>query len=587
MLAFASAMDSVFEIKARLPIEELVGQYCQLKKKGRNYVALCPFHNDTHPSMNVSPDKGIAYCFACQKGGDIFSFYQAIEGVDFREALNDLAEKTGVKLERAEGNPVRKDEKERFRECLDEAKSYYVIKLKESSPAREYLAKRNANPEMLEKFSVGFAPDSFSETYNHLLKKGFSKNEILASGLAVQKDLAEGKIYDRFRNRIMFPIFDHRGDIAGFGGRAIGEGDAKYLNSSEGPLYNKSQILFGFDKAKESIRETKEVILVEGYFDVLACHLAGVTNCAAVSGTALTEHHVKILKRYADNVLLCLDQDKAGRDAEERSFVLCAKNGMQVKVISLNSKDPDEAVRSDLESFKKLFAGGGIPYMDMVLKEIESMDLASADGKRQGLSRIMPLLDAIPSAVEKDHEIARFARAFSTSVPALSDDLSKFRAQNRFSSGSSFGNVPAQAQAKPDIFTRVEVALGLFLIFPGKREYIKELIPPESGFGKLLFNYLSDPKDGNAEPTLPAEFSERLAILKLYCEHNGFTEWSDSAAVREIRSNISRANKETIRIKQLSITKELLQAQKGGRESDAFHLMNQYQQVLKLAKKAG
>ncbi|MBT4367705.1 DNA primase, partial [Candidatus Peregrinibacteria bacterium] len=220
-------MDPVEEIKSRLPIEELIGQYCQLQKKGRNFVCLCPFHNDTHPSFTVSPDKGIGYCFACNSGGDIFSFYQQVENVDFRQALKDLAEKAGVELpEVSKESVVKKDEKDRLRECLEATKDFYADSLKNNEVAKKYLEERGIPQEQIELFGIGVSPDSFSETYNHLLKKGFSKSEILKAGISVQKDLSEERMYDRFRNRLMFPIFDAQGKIVGFGGRTLGDDDA-------------------------------------------------------------------------------------------------------------------------------------------------------------------------------------------------------------------------------------------------------------------------------------------------------------------------------------------------------------------------
>ncbi|MBU0458204.1 DNA primase [Patescibacteria group bacterium] len=588
-------MDSVFEIKSRLPIEELVGQYCQLKKKGRNFVTLCPFHNDTKPSMQVSPDKGIAYCFVCQTGGDIFSFYQAIENTDFKQALVDLAEKTGVTIEHvSRGTPVDKDEKERARECLKVAESFYMKQLKENKNAQEYIKGRDIDPKLLEKFSVGYAPDSFSDTYQYLLKKDFSKKEILSAGMGVQKDLAEGRIYDRFRNRIMFPIQDHRGDTVGFGGRTIGEDDAKYLNSSEGPLYNKSNILYGLNHAKEAMRETKSVILVEGYFDVLACHQVGVTNVVAASGTALTQQHAKMLKRHAEKVILCLDQDQAGREAAERSFCLCAKEGMQINVVKLDQKDPDEAAHANSDDFKKQLTDGGVPYMDMVLSQIAELDLTSAEGKKKGLQRLMPLLDSLSTSVEKEHELNRAASALSTTVSALGEDLEKYIKQNILAPTQQISVMSVKKSdetTKSDIFSRVEVALGLLLLYPQMRDYLKELIAPDSGFPKALYDAIENIPEDIKEVTLdmldlPEEDRERMAILQLYCEHHVFDDWSDNVAARELKGNIARANKDIIRAKQKEITAKLLEAQRSGKTTDVAQLMNQYQQVLKLAKKA-
>jgi len=582
-------IDPVNDIKARLPIEELVGQYCQLKKKGRNFVSLCPFHNDTRPSLQISPDKGIAYCFACQTGGDIFSFYQSIEGVDFRQALSDLAERTGVTIEKmAPASIVEKDEKERARSCLESAIMFYQEQLKENKKAQEYITKRAIPPAVIEEFQIGYAPDSFSDTYQHLLKKGFSRKEILTAGLGVQKELKEEKIYDRFRNRIMFPIHDQKGDIVGFGGRTIGEDDAKYINAAEGPLYNKSRILYGLNRAKEAVRETKKIVLVEGYFDVIACHLSGVTNVAAVSGTALTDQHAKILKRYAETVVLCLDQDQAGREAAERAFKLCAKEGMQVHVVKLEQKDPDETMRQDPAILKKILTEGSIPYMDHVLADIASMDLTQAENKRKGLERLMPLLDALATSVEKEHELNRAAGALGTTEAALKEDLARFEQQSVMPIPEKAAEAVADKERKSDIFSRMEIALGLFLLYPRERSYMEELIPPKEGFAVALFESLKNAPDEEKLTLdmldLPEEYCERTAILLLYCEHHAFTDWSQSTAQREVHANCVRANRETLRTVQREISVKLLQAQREGKTSETTKLMNQYQQVLKLAK---
>src|SRR3989338_1633763 len=423
-------MDAVHEIKARLPIEELVSKYVAVQKKGRNFIALCPFHNDKHPSLLVSPDKGIAYCFACQHGGDIFTFYQQIEHCDFKQALKDLAERAGVKLEEHKSEYAPKaDEKERVRKCLEAAVTFFQTQLTTSSLARDYIGKRGVTIALLQQFQIGYAPDSFNATYDTLLKQGFSRKEIIAAGLGVQKDLKEERIYDRFRNRLMFPIHDTQGGIVGFGGRTLGSDDAKYVNSSEGILYHKSSVLFGFHHAKESIRQSKKVILVEGYFDLLACHRVCVTNVCAVSGTALTEQHVGILKRYAEVATLCLDQDRAGQDAAERAFSLLAKQGMHVQAVAIPEKDPDEAANADPSRLKNLLISGAVPYIDSVLAGLRALDLKDPLVRRTALERVLILLSSLQTAVERTDYLSRAASVFGTTETALQEDLQSLAAR--------------------------------------------------------------------------------------------------------------------------------------------------------------
>lgn len=580
-------MDATLEIKAKLPIEELVGQYCQLKKKGRGFVCLCPFHQDTHPSMQVSPDKGIAYCFACSKGGDIFSFYQEIEGVDFRQALKDLGEKTGVKVEGLKmEKPVEKDHKVRIRECLQEAEKFYKEKLSASEPAKSYLASRSITQEQIEQFGLGVAPDSFSDTYQHLLKAGFSRKEIVDASLGIQKDLSDEKIYDRFRNRLMFPIHDGSGDIVGFGGRTLADDDAKYINSGDTPLYNKSVILYGLHYAKEAIRESKTVILVEGYFDVLACHKVGMKNTVAVSGTALTEQHVKLLKRYAEKVVLCLDQDRAGRDAAERSFMLCSAEGLNVHAVTLNQKDPDEAANADPDGLKHMLEEGGKPYIDCIIHELSTGDVTSPDGKQNALKTLIPLLESLSSSVLKEHYMARIAALLSTTETALQEDIEAGR-----SKASVISHQKSESGVREKTtFTAAEIAMGIMLHFPKLTSEIKQLIEPEDLFASALYHALKDAPAVESLTlemlTLPEEHRERASILLLYCEHLGFSEWSESLAVQELRKNCTVANRTLLRKKQTEIALKLQNARQEGNSQREAELSQQYQQVLKLAKMA-
>lgn len=580
-------MDAVSEIKARLSIDQLVGQYVQLQKKGRNFVGLCPFHHDTRPSFLVSPDKGICYCFPCQKGGDIFSFYQQVEGVDFKQALKDLADKAGIVLPDQPVDIVNKDEKEKLRDCLTEAMSFYAKQLKASEPTKEYLRKRGINDQEMTALNLGFAPDSFSATYDHLLKAGYSRKEIQTAGLAVQKDIRDEKIYDRFRNRLMFPIHDSQGRIAGFGGRTLGNDDAKYLNSSDSPLYHKSSVLFGLDRALKPMRESKRVVLVEGYFDALACWRIGVHDAVATCGTALTEEHARLLKRHVDRIVLCLDQDAAGRAAAERAFCIAAREGIQVDGVVLADKDPADAVLTDAEGLKTILTTGTRPFLDIVLDSIQKTDLTSPAVRSAALERLMPLLNAVPSATERTFMIRSAAAALATSETALTDDLQGFRQKQ----------LQPRSQANPDtsstadLFSSLELALGLFLLYPKNAVLLSELIAPETGFASALYTAMKKNADASASIELAAlplddDTRHKASVLMLYCEENGFHEWNEAVSIRETRRNCQHANRELIHRKQQEITKRLLEARKSGNADDEKLLAVEYLEVLKLSKLA-
>lgn len=584
-------MDAKDEIKLRLPIDQLVAQYCQLKRKGKSFVALCPFHNDSKPSLLVSPDKGIAYCFACQSGGDIFSFVQKIENIDFPAALKMLAEKTGVELPREGQRPERpvvsKDEKVRLRECLEAASAFYQSQLQTVPVAKEYVGKRGVSHELLELFGIGYAPDSFSETYEHLLKAGFSRAEIVAAGLGIQKELSEQKIYDRFRHRIQFPISDAQGNIVGFGGRTMGDSDAKYVNSPESVLYNKSSILFGLFQARDAIRESRRVILVEGYFDAVAAHKAGVKNVVAVSGTALTEEHVKILKRYADEVVLCLDQDNAGQLAAGRAFELLSKAQLRILSVTLPAKDPDELVQRDAGLFSRILQEQTVPYLDAVIAKLKLLpDRDQPAGKQKIADALFPLLEVLPTSVELRAYLEKAASEFGVIASEFAQDFRVF---------AKASQIPRRTPSKPpttqSVFTCAELTVGLGFLYPACRPMLLELIPlsePDLETVRLAVTTAAPELDVlsiiNPLAIDPA-LKERLQVLALYCEEN-FPVWSESLAQKEIRKMCIAANKELVVSRQMKLILELKEARKNGQTAEEARLLSQYQQLLKLTQMA-
>lgn len=577
-------MDPVLEIKARLPIETLVGQYCHLQKKGRGFVCLCPFHKDTHPSLLVSPDKGIAYCFACQKGGDIFSFYQAIEGVDFREALKDLGEKAGVDIRIQKGMSLPKDEKEQIRTCLEAGAVFFQKALKGAPDMQRYLRDRGVSKEEEELFGIGFAPDGGRALYEHLLTEGFSRSTIKAAGLAMQRDLQDEHMRDYFRHRIMFPIHDGSGRMIGFGGRTMREGDPKYINSPDSPLYRKGAALFNLHRAKEYMRDKREAILVEGYFDVLAVVRAGFGNVIAQCGTALTEEHVRIIKRSVDTVILLLDQDRAGRDAAERAFILLSQEGVQVRSILLPKKDPADLAKEDLSRLQTSLQDGGTVYLDNVFQELRTDNVSNtAAGKRRALDRLIPLLTSVVSTVEQEHYLGKAASVLGTTDTALRLDVT--RALSRVFRPSSPVSTIAQ---RGGVFSTIEITLGLLLLYPEHQELIKDLIAPMEEFAKVLYEALDGREDRASfavlMPDVPKEYHEKAGILQLFCEEH-FGEWTESLAIREIKRNIRMANQDVIRIRQKALQEEIVRAKRDG-GGDVRGLEAQYQEVIKLRRLA-
>lgn len=578
-------MDPVVEIKARLPIDELVRQYCALQKKGRNFVCLCPFHNDKHPSMLVSPDKGIAYCFPCQKGGDIFNFYQLIEGVDFPQALKDLAEKTGVQLPDSHVSSLPKDEKERMRAALEGALASYQSSLRGAPSTLAYLQERGVTDAEIATFELGLATSGSSDLYETLLKKGFSRAEIVGSGMAIQRDLSADRPIDRFRNRLMFPIRDALGRLIGFGGRTLGGDDAKYVNSAETPLYRKASVLYGFSLAKDAIRERKRAVLVEGYFDVLACHRVGITEAVAACGTSLTEEHARLLKRHADIVVLCLDQDAAGRAAAERAFAVLAAEGVLVQAAVLPEKDPADLALHDPEALKLHLTEKVVPYIDYVIGEVRLADLTTGPGKRAALQRLLPLLAALPTAVERSHYVASTASALGVPESAVEEDLNRLRSHDRIA------RPVAPALPEKDLFDSAEIALGFFMIFPQFRAMLPELIPPATGMAAALYEALRSAETGGSwsvdDIAIPEEYRDRVRVLSLYCENHGFSAISESLAIRELKKNCRNANRDFLHGKIQEIAAKMRGADKQGNAQERSLLQTEFEEVLKLTRRAG
>lgn len=418
--------DAKEEVRDRLDIEDVIGEYIQLKRAGRNFKGLSPFTGEKTPSFFVSPEKRIWHDFSSNKGGDVFSFVMEVEGMDFRQALEHLARKAGVDLSQFEPKGVRDlaQRKKRLLAAHDLAASYFQQSLIKNPHALEYaLKKRQLSKRTLQEFRIGYAPDDGEALVRFLTKKGFSKKELSDAGLTNRFG------GDLFRGRLVLPLQDVGGQVIGFTGRVIREepNAPKYLNTPQTLLYDKSRHVFGLSQAKAAIREAEYSVVVEGNMDVVSSHQAGVRNVVATAGTAMTEQQLKALRRLAGSVRLAYDADKAGVAATERSLPLAGNVGVELGIITLpgESKDPDELIQQDKALWQQAIASP-TPAVDWVLEYYAAQnDLGTAAGKRDFTTRGLAIVRSLPDAVERDHYLKQMATMADSSIEALQHKLTQ------------------------------------------------------------------------------------------------------------------------------------------------------------------
>jgi DNA primase len=393
---------AVEQIKERLTIVEVVGSYVELKNAGKNYKAKSPFTNEKTPSFYVSPDRGMYYCFSSQKGGDMFTFVQEMEGVDFKGALKILADRAHVEL--VPEDPKKRDEREVQYALLEEATQYF-FKMRESAPPVDaYILERGVTMQTIHAWRIGYAKDEWRALRTHLAGKGYTDAQMLAAGLIKTTD--QGKEpYDVFRDRIMFPIFDTSGRVVAFSGRTLKkeEGTPKYVNSPETELFVKSDILYGYDKAKQGIRHYNFSLLVEGQFDLVLSHQAGYTNAVAVSGTAFTLHHLSLLERLSTRIVLALDSDRAGVTAVKRIAGMMLQRGMDVKVARMEGgKDPADIIKANPADFKH-FVGHAVHVVEFLLAILKEGMKDERTYKLRVREEVLPLLVTMENRIDREH----------------------------------------------------------------------------------------------------------------------------------------------------------------------------------------
>ena len=486
-------MSDVDEIKQRIDIVDLVSGYVTLRRAGRGYTALCPFHSEKTPSFHVDPARQSWHCFgACGTGGDIFSFVMRKDSLDFREAMAMLAERAGVSLHRARDS--REDaHRGRLFEVNEAAANFYAANLQSDAPgavaARAYLDERKLASESIARFQLGYAPNAWDGLLTNLRESGFTQKELLAAGIAIE---GERGAYDRFRHRLMFPIRDDRGRVAGFGGRllpgeAVGTGGGqqpKYINTSQSQVFDKGAILYALDAAKDAIRDAGRAIIVEGYMDAIAAHEHGFANVVASMGTALTEKQVTLLKRFTRNLVLALDADAAGSEGMLRGFdaideaiehtqvpvpnwrgVIRMQTTLDADVrvmIIPDGRDPDDVIRTSPDLFSEL-VDAAVPFIDFRFEAIAARhDMSDPRGRSAVVAALAPMIAAIPDRVMQAHYVQRLARLAQVDEATLRMEL-RAPVKSRTSSAAS-GEAP---QTRPVVRDkREEFCLALLFRYP-------------------------------------------------------------------------------------------------------------------------
>ena len=572
--------DAKEEIRSRLNIEDVVGEYVQLKRAGRNFKGLSPFSGEKSPSFIVSPEKNIWHDFSSNKGGDVFSFIMEVEGVDFREALELLARRAGIELadHDSSGSQELAKLKRRLLEAHRWASLYYQESLKQNERALQYVFnKRGLSKEIVQTFQIGYAPDSGDALVQFLHKKGFTNQELSDGGLINRFG------GDLFRGRMMVPLMDASGQVIGFTGRILEDAPnaPKYLNTPQSPLYDKSRHVFGLSQAKESIRKNDYTVVVEGNLDVVSSHQVGITQVVATAGTAMTEQHLKALVRLSPNVRLAYDGDKAGLAATERSIPIAQRVGTELTIISLPEgvKDPDELIQQDVKLWQKAIddAEGVVDWLLTQYTKRENMDIPL--GKRHFTTAALTVVRALQDPVEQEFYLKKIAGYTSTTLETV---RKKFES-NEEEAAPVLKEVKYSGETVVDENAHEDSLLALALLYPAVRELLLELDEKmlSNDDRKAVLQFAKTSTD-DAQVT-PKELQERdtyVKILLLKADAR-YGEWSDEdryfETARLVRIIVTK-HKQT---QKDELTAALRIAEDKGNDEEALQLRQALNELIK------
>jgi len=537
----AEAGSTAERVKQQADIVRVVGEYVRLKKTGKDFSGLCPFHQEKTPSFTVSPIKQIFYCFGCGKGGDIFNFVMEMERCEFPDALRLVAEKCGISIPKPKPSSPAERTQSGVRATLvemhREAQTFLVEQLQgtaEGKAARAYLEDRGVDKDVIERFGIGYAPSGGDSLLRHL--KGKYAEKLLAeSGLVSRGE--GGRLFDRFRRRITFPIANESGKIVAFGCRALGDDQPKYLNSPETPIYSKSNVLYHLDRAKEALRRSDFAVLVEGYMDAIAVARAGISNVVASCGTSLAEPQIKLLGRFTKRVIVNYDPDAAGQAATERSIAILLEQDFEVRVLALPGKaDPDKFIREQgAEAYMKLLKESP-PYVDYLIARARQMDMSTAEGKLHAVNFLLPYVQKIPNRILRSEWATRIAQQLRLDEPVLRAALSKAAAERR-----------SEVKTRPELVGRAAKPVERRLIRmlaegEGFRsELAQELhqgqlylgLETEKIFAALIVASLSGQPVQATEVAAALEERERRLLYEILFEESGEPTWEEAQSCLE------------------------------------------------------
>lgn len=592
----------VEEIKNRLDIVEIISEYVSnMKQAGGNWKGLCPFHNEKTPSFMVSKDKQIWHCFGCGEGGDVFSFVQKIENMEFPEALKILAKKAGIIL-RYEDRGL-SNQKTKLLDILEAAARFYhdqLLNAPGAAAAREYLfGKRKLTEETVGKFFLGFAPDSWDSALKFLRGKGFAEKDIFLAGLSAKKERGPG-YYDRFRGRIMFPIRDIHGHTVGFTGRIMPEAEkkenvgGKYVNTPQTLVYDKSRVIYGLDFAKQEIKKENLAVMVEGNMDVIASHQAGVQNVVASSGTAMTLDQVHLLKRFSDNLAISFDADLAGGAAAVRGIDVALREGINIKVIMLTpeiGKDPDDYIRKDPKLWEEVI-GNAMPFMDYYIKRtLAPLDLRRIEDKKKAAKILLGELIKIPDKVEQTYYLEKLANVFGVSEQILRESMPKDKTATE-SGVSAISGASAGDKRRPALLA--ERLLALLLKYPqylgSAIDYlepfmISEELPREIYKSLVLYYNKAVDKTNltDVSGNLPADGASKKCIEKLFfLAEKDFGEFADEEVKGEILSNARAIREDYVLGERKRLENEMKKAEDDGNQTRITELAEEFNKLVNI-----